>query len=356
MTGSARAFAVVLVAALLAVPGATLSAQVVVGSGGEKVVVDGDSVRIQEGGDTVVVDGDWRRAGTATVTTDTEQVLIDLGAVTVDDRIELNLAGDILFEFGSAAIQEAAAAQLAKVAHLIRQRSVGEVFVIGHTDSVGSDDYNRKLSRERAVAVMSWLNRHEGIPVSIMVGSGQGSSRPITHNTRPDGSDDPAGRARNRRVEIQMATRAGVTVGPAVVSSGSGQVVSTGTGKVIASEGDETVEIDLGGLAGLAGDVTVSESGVATSARTVSDERVSSCSAGQMCNLTCPEGDCEMACHAGANCTFACPGGDCRMSCDSGGNCRFSCAGGDCRFTCALGSSCSTSCSGDGCSCSGPGC
>ena len=93
-------------------------------SGGERVIVDGDTVRIEEPSGTTVVRSDWR-TGAVTVETDTEQILVELGAVTVEDRIQLNLAGDILFNFDSAAVRADAAARLAKVAHLIRSRSVG---------------------------------------------------------------------------------------------------------------------------------------------------------------------------------------------------------------------------------------
>ena len=73
-------------------------------------------------------------------------------------------------------------------------------------DSVGDDTYNPKLSEARAIAVMRWLNVNEGIPLELMRGQGMGAKKPIVHNTHPDGSDDPAGRAKNRRVEIRFST------------------------------------------------------------------------------------------------------------------------------------------------------
>ncbi len=72
---------------------------------------------------------------------------------------------------------------------------------------MGSDAHNLDLSQARAVAVMRWLNRSEGIPTEIMVGQGLGAKKPITHNTMPDGSDNPEGRARNRRVEIAIESK-----------------------------------------------------------------------------------------------------------------------------------------------------
>jgi outer membrane protein OmpA-like peptidoglycan-associated protein len=71
----------------------------------------------------------------------------------------------------------------------------------GHADAIGSLEYNRKLSEKRAETVMQ-----EMIAVQV-VGSrlrsqGLGELHPVAPNTKPDGSDDPEGRAKNRRVEI----------------------------------------------------------------------------------------------------------------------------------------------------------
>ncbi len=342
-------------------------------SGGEKVIVDGDLVRIEGASGVTVVEGDWRRAGTVRVSGDTEQILVDLGAVTAEDRIQLTLGEDVLFDFDSDAIRSDAAANLGKVAQVIRTRSVGDVYVMGHTDSIGSADYNKKLSRRRAVAVMSWLNRNEGIPADAMVGVGMGATRPIAHNTNPDGSDNPEGRARNRRVEIQMATREGVRVGPAVVI-GPGGVrvdetgVSVGAGAVRVDAGGVKVggvEVGAGGVrvggvtvgGGVSGErvVTVSGDTPAGSARStesvriVNDEFPSACAVGEDCAFACPYGDCIMKCKPQGNCDFSCVGGDCLMDCNSSATCNFSCSGGDCGMKCEPGATCDFSCSGGDC-------
>ena len=84
---------------------------------------------------------------------------------------------------------------------------MADIFVVGHTDSVGDNAYNQKLSERRAVSVMHWLNTHESIPAHLMKGQGMGAKKPIAYNTMPDGSDNPEGRAKNRRVEIRFASR-----------------------------------------------------------------------------------------------------------------------------------------------------
>lgn len=152
------------------------------------------------------ISADWRLDGGAYKASDTQRLAAELGARVEGNSLRLEVGGDVLFDFGSAVLRRQAAVELAKVAHLIRQRSAGEVHVVGHTDSIGSDAANLKLSQERAIAVMLWLHEQEGIPVAVMRGRGMGSKEPIAHNTKPNGRDDPEGRARNRRVEISFST------------------------------------------------------------------------------------------------------------------------------------------------------
>ena len=237
---------------LAAFAGLPAAAQTVVTQGNQRVIVDGDTVRIEQPGGVTVVQGDWRETGEA----DTEQILVDLGAVTVEDRIQITLGESVLFDFGSYAVRPDAAETLSQVAQVVRGRSVGTVYLLGHTDSIGDDAYNRELSRQRAASVMSWLASHEGIPATIMVGHGMGSSRPVAHNTNPDGSDYSEGRAKNRRVEIQMATSEGVSVGPAVIIAPGG-VKITGEGVSVAGG---AVQVDEGGVS--VGGVQVTKEGV----------------------------------------------------------------------------------------------
>ena len=173
-------------------------------TGGGTVVVEDDYVRISEGGRVTEISGDWRALGSRYSASDTERLLAELGATVEEGTLQLQMAGDVLFDFDSTAIRPDAAKELAKVAHLIRDRSAGTVSVIGHTDSVGGESYNLKLSEARALGVMRWLNEHESIPAGLMAGQGVGEGKPIAYNTMPDGSDNPEGRARNRRVEIKF--------------------------------------------------------------------------------------------------------------------------------------------------------
>src|SRR2546421_430108 len=76
-----------------------------------------------------------------------------------------------------------------------------QVSIEGHTDSKGSEEYNQRLSERRAEAVASALDR-EGVSQSRTHARGFGKKYPIAPNQNSDGSDNPPGRAKNRRVEV----------------------------------------------------------------------------------------------------------------------------------------------------------
>jgi outer membrane protein OmpA-like peptidoglycan-associated protein len=118
----------------------------------------------------------------------------------------VNLQSDILFDFDKAKIKPAAQQALTKVALIIKKKGTGRVLIAGHTDAKGSEAYNQKLSERRAMAVKNWLVQHGAIAPDRLVTKGYGEARPVAPNTHPDGTDNPEGRARNRRVEITIST------------------------------------------------------------------------------------------------------------------------------------------------------
>ncbi|MCM3883054.1 OmpA family protein [Frankia sp. R82] len=120
----------------------------------------------------------------------------------VGNETTVTLASDVLFEFGSATLTSGARARLDSLVEAAAGAS-GTVEVVGHTDDVGSDTVNVPLSRQRAEAVATALRpRLPGLGFSV---EGRGSAEPVAANTT-DGQDNPAGRARNRRVEITFRT------------------------------------------------------------------------------------------------------------------------------------------------------
>lgn len=116
-------------------------------------------------------------------------------------EVRIELAADVLFEFDQATLQPAATATLTKAAAIVRDKAAGTVRIEGHTDSVGNDAYNQKLSERRADSVRQWFVGH-GLAGVKFSSRGFGETKPVASNTRPDGRDDPEGRRKNRRVEI----------------------------------------------------------------------------------------------------------------------------------------------------------
>ena len=115
-------------------------------------------------------------------------------------NIQINLSSDVLFDFDKAELKPEADAELQKAADVIRQKGKGLILIIGYTDSKGSDAYNQRLSLARAQAVKNWFEA-KGLNQNYQI-KGQGATNPVAPNTHPDGSDNPEGRAKNRRVEI----------------------------------------------------------------------------------------------------------------------------------------------------------
>ena len=133
-----------------------------------------------------------------------ESALKDLGAKVVGQEIVIELSADVLFDFDKADLKPAAVDSLTKVAAVLKGMPGSPATIDGHTDGKGQADYNQKLSERRANSVKDWLAKQGGVPASQMTARGFGMTRPIAPNTKNDGSDDPEGRQKNRRVEIRV--------------------------------------------------------------------------------------------------------------------------------------------------------
>lgn len=114
------------------------------------------------------------------------------------DRIILNMPSNITFDTDQAAIQSSFYPTLNSVALVLKKYNQSLVNVFGHTDSTGSDTYNYDLSTRRAQSVANYLTA-QGINPQRFYIQGFGESRPIADNSTE------AGRAANRRVEIEIA-------------------------------------------------------------------------------------------------------------------------------------------------------
>nr|RNJ64927.1 MAG: OmpA family protein [Leptolyngbya sp. IPPAS B-1204] len=119
------------------------------------------------------------------------------------DTTIYTLPADILFDFDKAGLRPDAEAALQQISDSIDQRFANDPIEIhGHTDSIGSDTYNLDLSKRRAESVRQWLITNKNMNLEQLMVKGLGESQPVVPNTNSDGSDNPQGRQKNRRVEI----------------------------------------------------------------------------------------------------------------------------------------------------------
>ncbi|PHP53073.1 OmpA family protein [Actinomyces ruminis] len=202
---------------------------------GESIVIGGDgtgvystqTVSITNDGDgsgtysdaetglSIINDG----AGSATVSLEDRSVVVDaepltpvgsLGSFPSIDAAQpvescgtvITLEDGILFDFGSAEIRAEAADTLQELAELLNEAEVPTAYVYGHTDSISDEDFNQTLSEQRAQAVLDTLVA-DGVTAQLQA-EGFGETRPVAPNENEDGSDNPAGRQLNRRVEIYV--------------------------------------------------------------------------------------------------------------------------------------------------------
>lgn len=121
--------------------------------------------------------------------------------VVEGQQVSVSLDADVLFEFDKADLTAQAQQTLTGLAEELDEFAEGPVTIVGHTDARGDDPYNLDLSLRRAQAVQGFLAGQVTAPVTFEV-DGRGEVEPVAPNENPDGSDDPEGRRRNRRVEI----------------------------------------------------------------------------------------------------------------------------------------------------------
>ena len=112
----------------------------------------------------------------------------------------ITLEDSVLFDFGSSDLRSEASTTLTNLATVLKDSKAPKVQIQGHTDSVSDDASNQTLSEQRAKAVTEALTSN-GVTASIE-SVGYGETKPVAPNENSDGSDNPAGRRLNRRVEV----------------------------------------------------------------------------------------------------------------------------------------------------------
>jgi OmpA-OmpF porin, OOP family len=123
-----------------------------------------------------------------------ERELADLKGKKTDRGVVVTM-GDVLFDTGKATLKPGAYATIERLATVLKEDQARKVLIEGHTDSVGSDEYNQSLSERRAASVQAALFER-GVEASQISTVGKGETTPVASN------DDAAGRQQNRRVEL----------------------------------------------------------------------------------------------------------------------------------------------------------
>jgi OmpA-OmpF porin, OOP family len=126
----------------------------------------------------------------------------DIDAVAaIGSAIQFSLNAAVLFDSNKSSLKPTAQKELSAVAVKLKQYPSARILVQGHTDDVGSDAYNKKLSQERAQSVRSYFVSEEGMNAGNISITGFGEARPIASNS------SETGRQKNRRVEIVVIPR-----------------------------------------------------------------------------------------------------------------------------------------------------
>jgi len=138
------------------------------------------------------------------ITLGIEGVLKDLGAKIVGQQIKIELAADVLFDFDKFNLRPEATDTLQKVGQVVKSYPNSPVLIEGHTDSKGDHAYNIKLSENRALSVKNWLVQNAATQAGLITTRGWAETKPVAPNTNSNGSDNPEGRQKNRRVELTL--------------------------------------------------------------------------------------------------------------------------------------------------------
>jgi outer membrane protein OmpA-like peptidoglycan-associated protein len=120
--------------------------------------------------------------------------------IEIGQIVRLN---NVFFDFDKWDLRPESFVELDRVVKLLEENPAIEIEMSAHTDSRGSDDYNLKLSDNRARSVMEYI-LSKGISSTRIISHGYGETVPVASNSNADGSDNPENRQLNRRVEFKI--------------------------------------------------------------------------------------------------------------------------------------------------------
>ena len=110
---------------------------------------------------------------------------------------KVTYAADTFFDFDKSVLKPEGKAKLSDLVEKVKAINLEVIIAVGHTDSVGTDAYNQKLSMRRSAAVKAFLV-NAGIDRTRIYTEGKGEKQPVADNSTDEG------RAKNRRVEIEV--------------------------------------------------------------------------------------------------------------------------------------------------------
>ncbi|MES2940713.1 MAG: OmpA family protein [Pseudomonadota bacterium] len=125
----------------------------------------------------------------------------DFDEFVAPKAVTIALDAAVLFDTGSSTLKPEARKTLDEAAARVKKFADAPVTIAGHTDSVGNEASNQKLSESRAAAVRDYFSGQAGVPAARLSVKGYGKTQPVADN----GTEQ--GRARNRRVEVQITPK-----------------------------------------------------------------------------------------------------------------------------------------------------
>jgi outer membrane protein OmpA-like peptidoglycan-associated protein len=160
----------------------------------------GKIYRVSASKDGYITAGEFVDLQSAYPDRDTLFVVIPLDILQYERPYSL---GNILYDFNQSSLLPESKRILDTLAQTLKDNPTFRIELASHTDALGSEIYNQKLSKARAQSCVNYLIA-KGISRKRVTAVGYGESKPILPNTTPDGKDDPAARAQNRRTEFSI--------------------------------------------------------------------------------------------------------------------------------------------------------
>lgn len=125
----------------------------------------------------------------------------ELNVYIKDGKVYVAMEEKLLFKSGSSKIDKRGESAIIKLAKILEKNTDTEILIEGHTDNVGDDNYNWKLSTQRALSVVKIITENSKVMANRITASGRGMHKPVADNTTEEG------RQKNRRIEIILVPK-----------------------------------------------------------------------------------------------------------------------------------------------------